>query len=179
MRQGIVFVLIIAIILFLLEQSRRGRSRRRRQVKTLVQCPIASLTPAILVQGQPVLIYDRLVDPGTDLPQKVFRWMHLPFARKRSRKAANSMCATRARYTLLWKPHSESPDADGSSSSSSRAQLRIADPSGKFDMDLLTSSGQVLVLPPRWRYVCATDALDTMELHDVASLCTRSLKTSP
>lgn len=129
---------------------------------TLVQCPLSSLTPSLLLQRQPILVYERIVSPETALPSTVFRWLHWPFARRRSTIRCGDVdhLRSRGRFTLVWKRG----DAEGEGT---RAQLRISDPRDKVGIDLVTSCGQVLVLPRGWRCACVSpgDTLEVLELH--------------
>lgn len=153
---------ILAVLLYVYVAVRKGKRLRSRREPTLIQCPVAELTPAVLVQRQPVLISEQIVHPDKDLPSTAFRWMHIQMASRRSVAPPATRCRARGRFALVWK------------TSEGRTTIEIADPSGKYSMQIIAAEGQVLVMPQGWRFACSTDQLEVFEMHDAISLLTRS-----
>jgi len=150
--------IIVSVAAIVMYASFVQRRRMKAMPKTLLQCTLATLTPSLLVQCQPILIYDRIVDPKTALPSTAFRWMHIPLASKHSHVATGSVFVeTRSRYTLLW--------IGGRDENNNKNVIRIADKSQTYTIDIMLSQNQVLILPDEWRFSCPTATLDRYEMH--------------
>jgi hypothetical protein len=133
---------------------------------TLIQSPVGAVVPSMLMQRQPVLIQDEIVRPDRDLPSSVFKWLHVPFATATHVVSDRQSRTTRVRYTLLWVPM-ESPTGGAAQPPprpASRASTRHAeciDISRGADVTgvrVMMYPGQVLVLPPGWRYSSSSGA---------------------
>lgn len=147
------FVVVVVFVVLLLSVKYRAAVRKLASVPpTLIQAPVSAVVPSLLMQRQPVLIQDEIVRPERDLPATVFRWMHVPFATTTQVVADGQIRTTRVRYTLLWAHFVADPPAG------TRVGIDIARGAGVTGARVVVSPGQVLVLPPGWRYSSPSSA---------------------
>jgi hypothetical protein len=150
---GWLVIFAIGVVLVMSVKYNAAVRKLSNMPPTLIQSPVSAVVPSMLFQRQPVLIQDEIVRPDRDLPATVFRWLHVPFATNTHVVSDSEVRTTRARYTLLWaRGTSVDPAAD------SRVGIDISRGAGVTGARVVVSPGQVLVLPPGWRYSSPSSA---------------------
>jgi len=142
-------IVAVAVVLVVSAQYRSCVRRLATAPPTLIQAPVSAVVPSMLMQRQPVLIQDEIVRPDRDLPSTVFRWLHVPFATTTETVTDSKIRTTHVRYTLLWV---QVGGGESAGRGRTRVGIDISRGAGVTGARVVLSPGQVLVLPPGWRY---------------------------
>jgi hypothetical protein len=167
-------LLVIAIILFcILYLSFYAKYTNEYDI---VQVFLDNVSPDILYEKHPIVIYDSLVNPK-DLLNTLFKYQYL--FHKEFNVPANNAIAIKSKFSILYSPHNEqsvvklihpkyTSEFQWHSSQHQRLSNTDINTTNIQYIDVQLKRNQVILVPPHW--IIHTDVtLHKIDIDDVAS----------
>lgn len=150
----------IALLLAFAHVHRHAGGPRDPSDCEIVQRAASGVTPDVLARRVPVVVQDRMVDPGIQLSETVLRWQFAS-AHGPDELAPSPAHTTVARFTLLWFAREGGGSVDMRPATLGRDVVP--------DTQLRLGGGMALILPPGWLYAAASPSCRRLQLHDLTS----------
>lgn len=142
--------LIIFFIIILLISIHVRTFFKSPEIPSVLELPISSISTKQLLEKQPIVIKDNIVNASFDLPRTIFKGLYL----KQSPPEISREFITRSKYTIL-------------SCLSDSSIINIRHDSHIIQIKL--NHHQCIILPPWWHVYINGDVYNT-ELHDPISM---------